>query len=42
MVVYSAKQGEIAFDDSGGTNSPFAAAVLKEAATPGAEINKLF
>ena len=42
LVVYSAKEGEVALDDDGGANSPFAAAFVREMATPGIEIRRLF
>jgi len=41
LVVYAAKQGEVALDGDGG-NSPFAVAVTQRIATPGVEINKIF
>lgn len=41
LVVYAAKDGETALDGDGG-NSPFASAFIKELATPGIEIRKLF
>jgi tetratricopeptide (TPR) repeat protein len=41
LVVYAAKHGQTALDGSDG-NSPFAAAVAKNLAEPGTEINKLF
>ena len=41
LVVYAAKQGEVALDGDGG-NSPFAVAVAQRIATPGVEINKIF
>jgi tetratricopeptide (TPR) repeat protein len=41
LVVYAAKQGEVALDGDGG-NSPFAVAVVQRIATPGVEINKIF
>ena len=41
LVVYSAKHGEIALD-GGGTNSPFASALIKNLATPGLEVRRLF
>ncbi len=37
LIVYAAKQGQVAFDDS-----PFAAALAKRLPTPGVEIDKLF
>jgi tetratricopeptide (TPR) repeat protein len=41
LVVYAAKNGQVALDGDGG-NSPFAIAVIQRVATPGVEINKLF
>ena len=41
LVVFAAKNGQVALDGDGG-NSPFAVAVLQRVATPGVEINKLF
>lgn len=41
LVVYAAKDGQVALDGEGG-NSPFAVAVVQRLATPGVEINKLF
>ncbi len=41
LVVYSAKHGEIALDGDG-TNSPFASAFIKNLATPGLEVRRLF
>lgn len=41
LVVYAAKDGETALDGDGG-NSPFATAFIRELATPGIEIRKLF
>lgn len=41
LVVFAAKNGQVALDGDGG-NSPFAVAVLQRLATPGVEINKLF
>jgi tetratricopeptide (TPR) repeat protein len=41
LVVYSAKHGEIAIDGEG-TNSPFASAFIKNLATPGLEVRRLF
>jgi tetratricopeptide (TPR) repeat protein len=41
LVVYAAKDGEVALDGEGG-NSPFAVAVAQRLATPGVEINKIF
>ena len=40
-MVYAAKDGETALDGDGG-NSSFATAFIKEVATPGIEIRKLF
>ena len=41
LVVYAAKNGQVALDGDGG-NSPFAVAVVQRIATPGVEINKVF
>ncbi len=41
LVVYAAKDGQVALDGEGG-NSPFAVAVVQRLATPGVEINKMF
>lgn len=41
LVVYAAKDGQVALDGEGG-NSPFAVAVVQRVATPGVEINKTF
>ena len=41
LVVYAAKQGQLALDGEG-ANSPFAVAVAQRIATPGVEINKIF
>ncbi|WP_159011092.1 caspase family protein [Bradyrhizobium sp. S69] len=41
LVVFAAKNGQVALDGDGG-NSPFAAAVLQRLPTPDVEINKLF
>jgi uncharacterized caspase-like protein len=41
LVVYAAKAGRIALDGSG-TNSPFAAALLKHIGTPGLDVHRLF
>jgi tetratricopeptide (TPR) repeat protein len=41
LVVFAAKDGQIALDGEGG-NSPFAVAVVQRMATPGVEINKVF
>jgi tetratricopeptide (TPR) repeat protein len=41
LVVYAAKDGQLALDGEGG-NSPFAVAVTQRVATPGVEINKIF
>jgi uncharacterized caspase-like protein len=41
LVVYAAKDGQVALDGEGG-NSPFAVAVVERVATPGVEINKTF
>lgn len=41
LVVYAAKHGQTALDGDG-SNSPFAAALVKRMATPNVEINKIF
>jgi tetratricopeptide (TPR) repeat protein len=41
LIVYAAKQGQVAIDGDTG-NSPFAAALAKRLPTPGVEINRLF
>ncbi|UPJ41953.1 tetratricopeptide repeat protein [Bradyrhizobium sp. 40] len=41
LVVFAAKDGQVALDGEGG-NSPFAVAVTQRIATPGVEINKMF
>jgi len=41
LVVYAAKDGQVALDGEGG-NSPFAVALIQRLATPGVEINKIF
>ena len=41
LVVFAAKDGQVALDGEGG-NSPFTVAVVQRLATPGVEINKLF
>jgi len=41
LVVYAAKHGETALDGDG-TNSPFAAAFVKELQTPGLEVRRMF
>jgi uncharacterized caspase-like protein len=42
MVVYAAKDGEVAADDVGGANSPFARAFVNELKVPGREVRRLF
>jgi uncharacterized caspase-like protein len=42
LVVYSAKEGEVAADEAGGTNSPFAAALVAELKVPGLEVRRVF
>jgi uncharacterized caspase-like protein len=42
LVVYAARDGQVALDDDGGSNSPFAAALVKQIMVPGIEIRKLF
>jgi uncharacterized caspase-like protein len=41
LVVYAAKDGEVA-EDGGGDHSPYTAALIKRLQEPGVEINKLF
>jgi tetratricopeptide (TPR) repeat protein len=41
LVVYAAKQGEVALDGEG-RDSPFTVAMVQRIATPGVEINKVF
>jgi uncharacterized caspase-like protein len=41
LVIYSAKDGQVALDGDG-TNSPFASAFLRHLETPGFEVNFLF
>ena len=41
LVVFAAKQGEVALDGEGG-DSPFTLAMVQRIATPGVEINKIF
>ncbi len=41
LVVFAAKQGQVALDGDG-DDSPFAVAVVQRIATPGVEINKVF
>ena len=41
LVVYAAKDGQVALDGEGG-NSPFAVAIIQRLPTPGVEINKVF
>jgi len=41
LVVYAARDGQVALDGDGG-NSPFAVAMVQRVATPGVEINKVF
>lgn len=41
LVVYAAKDGQVALDGEGG-NSPFAVAMVQRLGTPGVEINKIF
>jgi uncharacterized caspase-like protein len=41
LVVFAAKEGQVALDGEGG-NSPFAVAAVQRIATPGVEINKVF
>jgi uncharacterized caspase-like protein len=42
LVVYSAKEGEVAEDDAGGANSPFASALIAELKVPGLEVRRVF
>ena len=42
LVVYSAKDGEVAADDADGVNSPFARAFVDEVRVPGREVRRLF
>jgi uncharacterized caspase-like protein len=42
LVVYSAKEGEVAIDDAGGANSPFASALIAELKVPGVELRRVF
>jgi tetratricopeptide (TPR) repeat protein len=42
LVVYSAQEGEVASDDAGGTNSPFARAFVDQLKVPGREVRRLF
>jgi tetratricopeptide (TPR) repeat protein len=42
LVVYSAKNGEVAADDVDGVNSPFARAFVREIKVPGREVRRLF
>jgi tetratricopeptide (TPR) repeat protein len=42
LVVYSAKNGEVAADDVDGVNSPFARAFVQEVKVPGREVRRLF
>jgi uncharacterized caspase-like protein len=42
LVVYSAKEGEIAADDVDGVNSPFARAFVAALKVPGREVRRLF
>jgi tetratricopeptide (TPR) repeat protein len=42
LVVYSAKNGEVAADDVDGTNGPFARAFMQEVKVPGREVRRLF
>ena len=42
LVVYSAKDGDVAADDADGVNSPFARAFVAELKVPGREVRRLF
>ncbi len=42
LVIYSAKDGEVAADAVDGVNSPFARAFVAELKVPGREVRRLF
>jgi TRAP-type C4-dicarboxylate transport system substrate-binding protein len=42
LVVYSAKEGEVAADDVDGVNSPFTRAFIAQVKVPGREVRRLF
>jgi hypothetical protein len=42
LIAFSAKGGQLAADDVGGSNSPFAHAFLEEVRRPGLEVRRLF
>jgi tetratricopeptide (TPR) repeat protein len=42
LIVYSAKEGEVANDDIDGVNSPFARAFVAQLRVPGREVRRLF
>jgi tetratricopeptide (TPR) repeat protein len=42
LIVYSAKEGDVAADDAGGVNSPFARAFVDQLKVPGREVRRLF
>jgi hypothetical protein len=42
LIVYSAKDGEVAADDVDGVNSPFARAFVAALKVPGREVRRLF
>jgi hypothetical protein len=42
LIVYSAKDGEVAADDVDGVNSPFARAFVKQLKVPGREVRRMF
>jgi uncharacterized caspase-like protein len=42
LVVYSAKEGDVAADDVDGANSPFARAFVRQLTVPGREVRRLF
>jgi uncharacterized caspase-like protein len=42
LVVYSAKEGEVAEDDVNGVNSPFAHAFVEQLKVPGLEVRRVF
>jgi uncharacterized caspase-like protein len=42
LVVYSAKEGEVAADDVDGVNGPFAKALVAELKVPGVDVRRMF
>jgi uncharacterized caspase-like protein len=42
LVVFAAKDGEVASDDAGGGNSPFASAFVEGVKVPGREVRRVF